>query len=558
MGVPVPDVGMGPRGVRAAVHSGVAQLRLHREVKVPTIEIDDIASIGAVRDTPSYQLPPEAWTVALNMRAVDGGMERGGAWESIFGAPGVAPHFVMSVATAALNLWLYTSLTKAFGYDGTSHTDITRLAGDYTAANTADWNGTLFAGIPIVNNFADVPQMWSPPALATRLIALTNWPAPLRAKVIRSFGPYLVAINLSDGGALFPHTIQWSHPAVPGAVPSSWDYTDPTVDAGRRDFPDVEAGVLVDALPLGSIMYIYKESSTWRMRHVGGRFIFDFGNSAWLTNVGLLAPRCVATTGDGLRHVLATQDDIIWHNGNTVRSILNKRQKRRLFNEIDTENFKNSFMFANPTHNEMWFCYPSSGQTHPDKALLLSYGEGEQWVVTEMDGITFRNAASGAVETTSDELWSDGTDTWGDDTGPWSTLQRRRTILAGTAATKFYNLDKGITRDGLAFTGTLNREGLAVIGRKRNGDWVVDFETMKLLKGIWPKVKNGPVNIRFGAQQVVDGGIQWGSGVLHDPAARSNGFPHPVSGRAVGVEYSAAVPWRLDGHKLDIDPMGKF
>lgn len=530
---------------------------------MPVIEIDDIASIGSVRDTPSYQLPPEAWTLALNMRAVDGGMQRGGAWEQIFGTPGVAPHFLMPAQTAALNFWLYTSLTKAYGYDGTSHTNITRqtlgVDVNYAAADTPDWNGTLLGGIPIINNGVDVPQQWATVALATKLTALTNWTATLRAKVIRAFGPHLVAISLIDNGTALPHTIQWSHPASPGSVPSSWDYTDPAVDAGRRDFPDTNAGVLVDGLPLGNIMYIFKETSTWKMRFVGGRFIFDFGESAWLTNVGLLAPRCVAVTGDGLRQVMATQDDIVWHNGNTVRSILNKKQKRRLFNEIDTTNYGTSFMFANPTYNEMWFCYPSAGQTYPDRALILNYGENaDNWVVTEADGITFRNAVSGNVEVVSDEDWEATEELWDDDTGPWSELLRRRVIMAGTAATKFYNLDRGTTRDGSAFTGTLSRDGISLLGRKRNGDWIVDFQKMRMLKGIWPKVQNGPVNIRFGAQQTVEGAVQWGTAVAHDPTARSNAFPGPVSGRAVGIEYSAATDWRLDGHKFEVEPMGDF
>lgn len=530
---------------------------------MPVIEIDDIASIGSVRDTPSYQLPPEAWTLALNMRAVDGGMQRGGAWEQIFGTPGVAPHFMMPVSTAATNFWLYTSLTKAYGFDGTTHTNITRqtLGSDvnYAAPDTPDWNGTLLGGIPIINNGVDVPQQWGPVALATKLIALTNWPTALRAKVVRAFGPHLVALSLTDSGTALPHTIQWSHPATPGSVPSSWDYTNEAVDAGRRDFPDVNAGVLVDALPLGNIMYVYKETSTWKMRFIGGRFVFDFGESAWLTNVGLLAPRCVAVTGDGLRQVLATQDDIIWHNGNTVRSILNKRQKRRLFNEIDTTNFGTSFMFANPTFNEMWFCYPGAGQTYPDRALILNYGEsGENWVVTEADGITFRNAVSGNVEVPSDEDWEATEELWDDDTGPWSELLRRRVILAGTAATKFYNLDRGTTRDTVSFTGTLSRDGISLLGRKRNGDWIVDFQKMRMLKGIWPKVQNGPVNVRFGAQQTVEGAVQWGASVAHDPTSRMNAFPGPVSGRAVGIEYSAAVDWRLDGHKFEIESMGDF
>ena len=276
------------------------------------VEIDKIASFGAIADVPAYQLPPEAWTTALNMRARDNGLESLLGWAQVFGTPTVAPHFLMPISGVAQNFWIYTSLTKAYVYDGATHTDITRtVGGDYTAAATEDWNGTLLGGIPILNDGSDVPQFWATQSVGTKLANLTNWPAALRAKVIRAFGPFLVGFSLIDSGNALPHTAQWSHPAVPGAVPSSWDYTNTTLDAGRKDFPDVQSGILQDALPFGQTMFVYKESSTWKMRFIGGRFIFDFGESAWLTTSGILAARCVCNTSDGTKQVVVTQDDII-------------------------------------------------------------------------------------------------------------------------------------------------------------------------------------------------------------------------------------------------------
>ena len=113
----------------------------------------------------------------------------------------------------------------------------------------------------------------------------------------------------------------------------------------------------------------------------------------------------MAITGDGLRQVVATQDDIIWHNGNTVRSILTSRQRRRLAHELDSTNYHNSFIFSNPLFNEMWFCYPSAGNEWPNRALLLNYSDPEAWVVTEADGITFRHAAVGGIEVSTEEEW---------------------------------------------------------------------------------------------------------------------------------------------------------
>jgi hypothetical protein len=527
------------------------------------VEIDKIATFGTIADVPPYQLPPEAWTTALNMRARDNGLESLMGWAQVFGTPTVAPHFLFPISGTALNFWIYTSLTKAYVFDGATHTNITRQSGgvdvDYTAAATEDWNGTLLGGIPILNNNADVPQFWPTQSAGTKLANLTNWPAALRAKVIRAFGPFLVAFNLTDAGTNLPHTAQWSHPAVPGAVPSSWDYTSTILDAGRKDFPDVQSGILIDALPFGQTMFVYKESSTWKMRFIGGRFIFDFGESAWLTTSGILAARCVCNTGDGTKQVVVTQDDIIWHNGNTVNSILDKRQRKTLFQNIDTAAFGTSFLFDNPTSKEIWFCYPGPGSTQPDRAMVMNYSHGNVWPVTEADGITFRNAAVGGIESPNDEDWEANEELWDDDTGPWSDLQRRRVLLASPANTKIYNMDSGTTRDGVAINTTLQRIGQSITGKTRDGDPVVDFQKMMMWTRIWPKIQGGPVNIRFASQQLVDGPVAWSVAETHNPTVRAYSDPGPATGRANGVEFTGSgVQWRIDGYKLNVEPLGEF
>ena len=523
------------------------------------VEVNNLAAFGAIADKPPYMLPPEAWSLARNVRYVDGGVETLLGWEQIFGTPGVAPYFLMPVATSSATFWLYMGLTKGYGYDGITHTDITRtVGGNYGASAAQDWTGFVFGGIPVVNNPVDVPQVWATVALGTKLTPLSNWPSTLRTKVLRSYGPYLIALNLIDSGTALPHTLQWSHPADPGGVPSSWDYTDATKDAGRKDFPDVDSGVLVDGRVLQGVFYVYKEAATYKMTTIGTRAIFDF--KSFLETTGALCTRAVAVTGDGTKHVVATQDDIIWHNGNQVESVLTGKQRRRLFNEIDPTNYKSSFMFCNPYRYEMWFCYPSSGQTVPDKALVMNYGGGDDWKISEADGITFQAAALGSVEGAAATTWATQTLTWDQDTAPWSQLIRRRVIVASPVNTKFYNFDKTQTRDGAAFACTLQREGLALLGKTRTGEPIVDHRRRKLVGPLWPKVQGGPVNIRVGTQEHVNQGVAWGATVAFNPATMDVANVAPQSGRACAVEYSstAAVSWRVDGYKYNVEALGEF
>lgn len=684
---------------------------------MPTIDINNVDSIGVVRDAPPYMLPPEAWSFAENVRCRNGAIEKLLGWEQIFGTPGVAPDFALPLSTQSGTFWLYVSLTKGYLYDGSQHYNITRPSGsgfaavagatgtsigdltgggnlaaafdgttaqalaacaskaaattayigknytaqsgkivykvevcgsndqgyvnganpsvtitlrgsatlpsdfsadgtvlgsttftdtadesaartinsndrttawnylwiyvsqagaaatmdvaeltvyersdtNYTASVTRNWNGTIIGGIPILNNNNDVPQYWAGGTSLTNLANLTNWDANRRALVIRALGPYLIAFNLTISGTNYPHRILWSHPADPGSVPSSWDETDATVDAGISELPDVDSGIILDALPLGGNMYIYKETATWKMTPTGGRFIFDI--KSVFETTGILAQRCVAVSPDGRYHVVATQDDIIKHDGVQVTSLLDQKMRKTLFDALDTTNYNNSFMFTNPNYNEVWFCYPSAGATNPDRAIIINMRSGQ----TEASGITFRNAAVGQVLTADAGTWDAATGAWDTDPDAWSTLLRRRVVVCGTDATKFYKLDSTSTRDGSSFTSTLQRVGLSVIGRTRQGAWIVDHEIRKFFKRVWPKLRGGPVSVRIGFQSLVDGAVTWNDAVTFDPSSSTSPADGVTvdsvgSGRAISLEISDSSdnPWYLDGYKVDVTDGGKF
>jgi len=525
---------------------------------MPDIEINDLASIGAVRDIEGHQLPPEAWTIADNMRFKGDGVERIGGRTQIFGTPGVAPHFAIPVSSPSQTFWLYASLTKIYAYDGATHTNITRqTAGNdvnYTGSATREWNGTLFGGVPILNNGVDPPQFWAALSTATKMAALTNWPASTTAKVLRAFGSFLVALNVTKSGTVYPHMVKWSHPASPGTVPASWDETDPTRDTGEKDLPDVTAGVIFDGMPLRGHFYIYKEGSVWRMSTIGGTFVFDF--DTFLETSGILAPRCVTVTGDGTRHVFASQDDLLVHNGNSVESILDERYKKYLLNNIDLDNYLNSFIYTDPFNSEIVFCYPESGQTNPTKAIAWNYRLGRKGAISEFD-INFRNATSGVIESAGNDTWTSVSGTWESYPGPWSQSTRRQLVGCATDVTKFLALDSGVQNNGSNFTGTLQRDGLGVVGRKRNGEWIVDFARQKQINRVWVKATGGPINIRVGFAAVPGGSITWSSTKVFTPA--TDKFIDVVAaGKAVAIEFSAATSFRVTGYKLEIGTRGRF
>lgn len=522
------------------------------------IEINDLASVGLIRDIEPHQLPPEAFTEASNMRFFNQGVETIGGRAQVFGTPTVAPHFALPIANMSQTYWLYASLTKVYVFDGVNHTNITRQTAsvdvDYTATQTRDWNGMVFGGVPVLNNGQDVPQYWATLSTGTKLAALPNWTSTLRARILRSLGPHMIAFNLTDNGTVYPHLVQWSHPADPGSVPASWDYTSATYDAGRKDLPDVNAGVIQEALPLAGKMFIYKDNSTWRMSFIGGQFIFDF--QTFLETSGILGPRCVAVTGDGQRHVVATQDDIIIHNGTSAQSILTERYKKYLFNQIDTDNYQNSFMFANPAYNEIWFCYPEPGQTNPTRALIWNYSGGKLGAFSEAS-VNFRNVALGVIETASDYTWETIPTAWDSVDAPWSEASRRKLLACNTDATELHLLDSGSTFNGTSISSVLTRTALGVVGRKRTGEWIVDFMKMKFISRLWIKASGGPINVRVGMAETPQGSVTWSLAQTFDPTTQLF-LDFETTGRAIAVEFTASRPFRIEGYTLQGDVTGGF
>ena len=523
------------------------------------IDINDVASVGVVRDSPPHELPPEAWTLAENVRFEDNSVVQLLGYSQVFGTPLMAPYFAQFVSSPVGPWWLYAGLAKIAAYNGTSHFDVTRTTGGgiYNASGAAQWNGTNIGGIPILNNGVDVPQYWplSTTPSTTKMADLLNWPSTLRCQVMRAFGPYLMALSLVDTTKTpnqEPYDIRWSHPADPGNVPPTWDITDPTHNAGQVSLSDVDSGVIMDGMSLQGKFYVYKENSVWRFRNVGGQFIFD--EDAFLETIGLLTTRCVAVTGDGQRHFFVGQDNLYTHDGNAAKPLLDVRTRRYLFNNIDPGNFGSSFVFVNSTRREGWFCYPTIGVVQPNRALIVNY---DTLATTESD-VDWQAAAIGTIQQTASGTWDSDPNTWQSETTPWNISNRRKILLSKPTTVRLEQFDLGVTRDGTAFTGLIQRTSLGVVGRnRRTGDWITDFETRKTVHRIWPKMSGAPVQIRLGGQDVPGGAVIWSPYASFDPRVQK-WADLTAEGAALCVEISGSGGWKLDGYKLDLVTAGRF
>lgn len=522
--------------------------------------VNTVSRFGVLKDRPIYKLPPGVWEVGENVRILDDGIGvQGMGWGQVLGTPTQAPNFLMYIKGPTQPWWLYTSAQRAYVISGVIHAEITRGAGLYTASTAPDWGGTILGGIPVLNNGLDVPQFWASYSTAQLLQNLTNWPSTLRTKFIKSIGPYLMAANLTDSGDSFPHRVRWSHPAVPGSVPSSWDPNDETKDSREVDLPDADSGLITEMLPLKEAMLVYKEGAIHRFRPNGGRSIFS--RDTLSDSAGALTSRCVSRTANGQAHVALASDDLILVDGVRVRSILTGRWKRALFNQISTDNLRNCFTFGNPSQNEIWFVYPEVGSILPSRALVWTYVDSEGGVLTEATiptGIV--SAMLGDLNSEDGATWDDfGGETWDSDFEPWHSSSRRKIVLVDNTNSKLFQLDSTGSRDGVAFTGTLLRTGLPINEADENGEAKVDFKTMKLYQRVWLDIQGNPVTVRIGSQQLLDGPVTWAAAQTFDPVVdRYVDFPEPVNGVALAIEITSQNQFKLTGYTVDVNPAGMF
>lgn len=539
---------------------------------MPLFYVDNVGRPGLVSDTAAHQLPPGAWSDGKNIRFRDGYCENVGGHSSLV-TPQVAPYNLFPVIYTGYTYWLYMGLKKARVYDFAADFDITRAGADYSVAEGRRWTGGMFNGVFILNNFAEIPQMWSPINHTQKLQNLTNWPSNVRARALRPFKNFIIAAGIQKGARFYGQRIKWSHPAAPGNVPSSWDETDFTNDAGEEDLA-LTSDLCVDMLPLGALNVVYKEDSTWLMRHVGGSRIFDT-KLRWATT-GALGIGCAQEVMG--QHLVLGQDDLVLHDGTNIRSILDGRRRRWLFNLISKQYAGRSFIAVNEAQKEAWVCFPSGSSQWPNEVLIWNYAEDTLGHRELPAGTT--DIAFGQTEHIGDGLlkWNDlGTDPgdkWeippGTLTGsliankPWDTVTKPRTnfgLVLATTAPGLYVADSGATFAGSTYTSRTER--LALV-KPRANDEGMDFnlDAYGLITEVWPVItadSGASINIYVASQKVVGGAVAWSGPFAYNPETDFK-IDCQVSGRFLGLRFqtTTAVRWKLFGYAVRVEKGGLY
>lgn len=426
---------------------------------MPVLRIPRAGAVGVIKDIQAHDLPVGAWSDASNIRFLDGSALQFYGHSQAYSAPSVAPQYVMPIDVGSSRYWIYATAAKQFCVTNTGgasvHTDLSHVTARTGTVNA--WTGVNFGGIPILNaGDGKAPMFWDLNT-ANKFVDLTNWPANTSCKSLRSFKNMLVALNVTKSGTAYPHMLKWSNLADPGALPTSWDHTDATKDAG--ELPIVQGqGAIIDGLELKDSFIVYKEASAHRIDYVGGAFILS--NKQIFGMSGLLNRNC-AVEFDGY-HLAVTTSDIVVHDGYSASSVLDKKARRHFFQSIDSEYAHLVFAFKNPFLNEIFIAYPSIGSTVCNQAVVYNYVDK---TVSFRSLPSLNHAACGPVDNTLANTWAADADTWASDLTAWNgpdyTPYTVRVIMA-SADSKLFLLDGSASFDGVIPTAYLERRGLGL------------------------------------------------------------------------------------------------
>lgn len=517
------------------------------------IPVKDFGKVGLIKDLDPTLVPPNGFTEATNVRIRNNSVEKVKGYKDVLGTMSDIPYGLFPAKDSSQNpWWIYASDTDIFTVDNSfTHREVTRTAGDYTmTAGTDKWQGFDFSGIFIMNNGADDPQsLTALDSTPTKFTDLSNWPASTTASVVRPFGNFLVALNVTKSGTNYPYMVKWSHSADPGSVPSSWDETDATKDTGEVDLPD--GGEVVDCLTLGDINVVYSQTATSIMRYTGGQSVFSFNTI--FKDQGILARDCAVEFQN--KHFVVTNGDVIVHDGRSYKSVIEQKLKDHFFYSIDPDNYTNTYVVADHAEKEVWICYPYTGNTYPNRALIWNW-VNNTWAERDIPVSTM--IAEGAIDLAATEGSYDGdTETFDGDDSPMDYTgvnPAKKVLLAGqvSGGNKGYLLDSTNTQDSTDFTASVTHEGI-VFG---------DLEGVSHISEVYPRMtvsgadRGNGITFYLAGRMNRNDSYSWEQ-FNFNPDSEIK-FNCRVTGKifAMKIETTDNTFWRLDGIDVKVKQVG--
>ena len=512
---------------------------------------------GIIVDLPADEAPDDFWSYGRNIFFRDRSTQRVPGYAPYYGAvAGKRPVFIYSVLRRAAPLWIIVLQTGAdpgpYGtevirWDGstaiTLHTDAALDAAAQVWSAT-DLNGRIFLNAAFVTGW---PRVWN--EVTNAFDALPDWPADTTCRVLRSYKYHLFALAPKTPTVESDYEYLWSDAAEPGAIPQSWT-AQPATDAGNDQLSRPQ-GFLVDAIALGQGggFLIMKDFSSHIVQFVGGVFVYATRDQHLAA--GCLTTGCAVELSDGA--IIATQDDVIYTDGQAIRSLCSHQVRRYIFGRINPDQLQWAQLTRRQNFDEIWFSYPTGQEPYCTEAAVYNT-RTRRWGFRPLPNVS--SLGHGLVTDPDAKLtWGSRTHPWGEDATRWGErgfsnfndhILFARPRLGDNSEGKVYIDGVGFSADGEDIDAEVRREGLLLDG---------DPRTVKYVNEVWPHIygrEGDVVNISVGGAFDEDGPVRWCPAQPYRIGQEQVKVNTHCVGRyiAVRVTSSGGAPWRLHNYRL--------
>lgn len=507
---------------------------------------------GIANDLPAFEVAPEFYTSGDNVHFRSTFAERTTGHASIYETMQTEVRSLLNLQSGGLNYWLYNGIDSSYAVTVATHSDITLAAGLSSVTGANQWTTGLLNGVPFACNGIDPPMTWdfNP---ANPMTALANFPASASCYSMRPFKYFLIALNMSEAGGTYPEKLIWSNSAEPGALPSAWTAA-ATNDAGSAILAETP-GKIIDGATLRASFVIGKEHSCYVMDYVGGINVFNFRKLFETT--GFLTRNCAVDVNGQL--LIVADGDVILTDGNTTQSVIDNKMRRFLFNQLDQDNYQATHVIRYQKENEVWVCFPSSGNSFCDLALIWDSQAGT-WGVRDLPGASC--SAIGLINDAAESSFIDDQPQVIDT--DHSLIDQQSYNLTGD------NMVQGIPDDGtptdslmLEIDSGTDFNGTAIAASLRRDS--MDFgepNRFKFIKRVIPHVKavDGTViTVRVGTQVDSQGSTAWTSS-QNFTVGTTRHIDVTTQGKYISFEFttSAGSKWVLPGWDVEYELRGYY
>ena len=270
--------------------------------------------------------------------------------------------------------------------------------------------GNTDIGVSVINyagvdemyfcNGADTPKKFD----GSECIDILNLPgATFVARLVAIFNNHILLMHTTEDGTIFPQRVRRS---------DTWDPTNWTT--GNAVFTDLldKNDAIIATEELGAFQIVYKERSTVRIQWINqtGR-LFNFDTT--LNEDGALSILSVARLAG--KHIVFGNRSVYEYDGGFDLKVIDEDIREKLYGtdrEISVANIGRSFAFYIEEYNEVWFFYPSSASTKPDRMVRVRDPDGDNpaWA-SRIFTKEFEGFGLSVVSTSL---------TWNDEVGDWT------------------------------------------------------------------------------------------------------------------------------------------